>query len=98
MRIWNERDSHRLPAEYMSITSLKGLAVKVECAHIPQPSNSTRGHTLEQWFSNFSVCLNHLKDWLKHRLLDLTPGVGPTSSKFPDDADAAGPGTTELLV
>lgn len=74
------------------------VPVKVEHAHIPQPSNSTQGQTLGKTFSNFNVCQNHLKGWLKHRFLGPIPGVGPTSGKFPGDVEAAGPGTTVLLV
>lgn len=47
-----------------------------------------------QWFSNFSMCQNHMENQLKHRLLDPTPEFLGLSlrifiSKFPGDIAAA---------
>lgn len=38
-----------------------------------QPLSKERLIVLYQWFSNFSVCQNHLEDLLKYRVLNATP-------------------------
>lgn len=63
------------------------------------------GVLLSQWSSNISVHQNPLADLLEHRLMGSSPRVSDSvglewapqcciSNKFPDDSDAAGPGTT----